>query len=157
MKKGRQTPNRQYPSNRKVKGFGYYLMSNDKLSKTNRENFITQGNIYISDIIEGLKLSGSDDVISKGIPGELDPKLTDWELMDIFNDLYDKYGYLIPQFKEKWEKERIPKKLKTLKKGNSKGFKKEIQELENRIQNLELRIKSLELKSKGLTQGSLGF
>ena len=132
-------------------------MSNDKLSKTNRENFITQGNIYISDIIEGLKLSGSNEVISKGIPGELDPKLTDWELMDIFNDLYDKYGYLIPQFKEKWEKERIPKNVKTLKKGISKGFKKEIQELETRIQNLELRIKSLELKSKGLIQGSLGF
>ena len=157
MKKGRQTPNRQYPSNRKVRGFGYYLMSNDKLSKTNRENFITQGNIYISDIIEGLKLSGSNEVISKGIPGELDPKLTDWELLDIFNDLYDKYGYLIPQFKEKWEKERTPKKVKTLKKGISKGVKKEIQELENRIQNLELRMKSLELKSKGLIQGSLGF
>ena len=157
MKKGRQTPNRQYPSNRKVKGFGYYLMSNDKLSKTNRENFITQGNIYISNIVDGLNLTTSDEVIRKGIPGELDPKLTDWELMDIFNDLYDKYGYLVPKFKEKWEKERIPKKGKTLKKGNPKGFKKEIQELETRIQNLELRIKSLELKSKGLIQGSLGF
>lgn len=156
MKKGRQTPYRQYPSNRKVKGFGYYLMSNDKLSKTNRENFITQGNIYISDIIEGLNLISSDEVITKGIPGELDPKSTDWELMDIFNDLYDKYGYLIPQFKEKWETERIPKKVKTQKKVNPKGFKKEIQELENRIQNLELRIKSLELKSKGIIYGSLG-
>lgn len=156
MKKGRQTPYRQYPSNRKVKGFGYYLMSNDKLSKTNRENFITQGNIYISDIIEGLNLISSDEVITKGIPGELDPKSTDWELMDIFNDLYDKYGYLIPQFKEKWEKDRIPLKSKSPKRENIGKLMKVLKILESRVQELEWRIKMIEMKSQGVKQNSLG-
>lgn len=37
----------------------------------------------------------------------LDPNLEDIELMNIWNTMYDEYGYMIGDFKSKWEREKL--------------------------------------------------
>jgi len=38
--------------------------------------------------------------------GELDSNLTDIELLEQWNQMYDVFGYLMSEFRTKWEKER---------------------------------------------------
>jgi hypothetical protein len=156
MKNKRSKPNRQYPSNRKFKGFGYYLMSNDKLSKKNREEFLYKSSPILQKVYHSLPHS-TETKMGMNIYSEMDSNLSDIELMDQWNHMYDNYGHLMDEFKEKWERERLPKKNKS--KGKSKGGNhlKQIQELESKIQNLELRIRMLEIKTKGVITNTIGF
>ena len=112
MKKKYKSPrNSGQPSTRKFKGFGFYLMATEKLSKSNRETLLKKSEVYLGEVIKSLNLS-TEDLMSSDVIGELDPKLTDLELLEQWNHMYDTYGYLMSDFKEKWEKELI-KKLKT--------------------------------------------
>ena len=90
----------------------------------------------------------SETKIKMGIESELDSSLSDWELKDIWNEMYNRYGYLMSEFKEQWHKEQ-------LKDYNETVFKqsKEFEELEERISILEnevmkLKTELLQLKPK---------
>ena len=72
---------------------------------------------------------------------ELDNSLTDLELKDIWNEMYDNYGYLMSDFKDQWEKEQ-------LKGNNQTSFKhsKEFEELEIRVSELEAEVMKLKVQ-----------
>jgi hypothetical protein len=132
------------PSSRKFKGFGFYLMGTEKLSKSNRESLLKKSEVYLGEVIKSLKLP-TEDLMNSNVIGELDPKLTDLELLEEWNHMYDTYGYLMSDFKEKWEKERL--KGEPLFKPLSKfEYQSEIEELKQRIYQLELEVKRLKMK-----------
>lgn len=145
MKKYKSPRNTGEPSLRKFKGFGFYLMGNEKLSKKNRETLLVKSEDYIGEVIKSLNLS-SHDLMSSGI-GELDPKLTDLELLEQWNHMYDTYGYLMGDFKEKWEKEQL-KGEPTFKPHSKFECQSEIEELKQRISVLESEIKVVEVEGK---------
>jgi hypothetical protein len=151
MKKKYKSPrNSGQPSSRKFKGFGFYLMSNEKLSKTNRETLLIKSEEYIGEVIKSLNLS-TEDLMNSDVIGELDPKLTDLELLEEWNHMYDTYGYLMSDFKEKWEKERL--KGEPSFKPNSKfEYHSEIEELKQRITQLEMEVKKLKMKGSNRFQ-----
>jgi hypothetical protein len=70
----------------------------------------------------------TEDKMKNGIINELDRSLNDYELLNIWNPLYENYGYLIPEFKEKWESdclkgyEKFNKPSKSKSKINDLGF-----------------------------------
>ena len=146
MKKKYKSPrNTGQPSLRKFKGFGFYLMGTDKLSKKNREILLLKSEQYIGEVIKSLNLS-SLDLMTSGV-GELDPKLTDLELLEQWNNMYDAYGYLMDDFKEKWEKEQL-KGESTFKPHSKFEYQSEIEELKQRISQLELEVKMLKMKGR---------
>lgn len=75
----------------KVKGFDYYLNEKGKMTKKQRETLIKKSENWMGG-------------------NELDPNMTDEEMMEVWNTFYDEYGYRIPEFKEKWEKDFLPSK-----------------------------------------------
>lgn len=125
------------PSRRKFLGFDFYIQCNEKLSRKNRETLITKSENYLSSIFHSLPLS-LDEKIKKGISNELDFSLTDLELLDDWNSMYERYGYLIPDFKDKWEK-------KYNKDFQSSNKPSKTDEFESKINQLEFRVKQLEL------------
>lgn len=136
------------PSNRKFYGFRYYLHSNDKLTKREREDLLNRSKISLSEVLESLPFS-NEEFIKNGLISELDSNLSDIELLDQWNFMYETYGYLMSEFKDQWEKE----KLKELK-NNSLNQTKEYQELSERVSQLEsemMRLKVELLKSKNRT------
>ena len=146
MKKKYKSPrNTGQPSLRKFKGFGFYLMGTDKLSKKHRETLLLKSEDYIGEVIKSLNLS-SHDLMTLGI-GELDPKLNDMELLKQWNHMYDTYGYLMSDFKEKWEKEQL-KGESTFKPHSKFEYQSEIEELKQRISQLEMEIKLLKIKGR---------
>ena len=145
MKKKYKSPrNTGQPSLRKFKGFGFYLMGTDKLSKKNRETLLLKSEDYIGEVIKSLNLS-SHDLMTSDVIGELDPKLTDLELLEQWNHMYDTYGYLMSDFKEKWEKEQL-KGEPTFKPHSKFEYQSEIEELKQRISQLEMEVKLLKMK-----------
>jgi len=98
-------------SRNKFKGFDYYIQANGKLSKKNREKLIILSEVYISEVLSQYR-SGNRP---SDIPSELDPSHSDEELLDVWNDFYDKYGIQISDFKERIEKEKIREYEKLLK------------------------------------------
>ena len=149
-KKYKSPRNTGQPSPRKFKGFGFYLMGNEKLSKSNRETLLIKSEDYIGEVIKSLNLS-INDLMTSDVVGELDPDLTDLELLGQWNHMYDTYGYLMSDFKEKWEKERL--KGEPLFKPNSKfEYHSEIEELKQRITQLEMEVKKLKMKGSNRFQ-----
>jgi hypothetical protein len=65
----------------KLKGFDYYLRSEGYISLIN-------------------------EMLTEKIP-YMDPKLSDNELMEIWNEIWDKWGCVIDDFKDKWLKEKL--------------------------------------------------
>lgn len=132
------------PSRRKFLGFDFYLQCNEKLSRRNRETLLTKSEDYLGSIYHSIPIS-LDKKINKGITSELDSSLTDIELLDIWNPLYESYGYLIPDLKEKWEKRYLLNEPKTKKVSKSDSnfnlFESKMLELEFRIRKLELELK----------------
>lgn len=125
------------PSRRKFLGFDFYIQCNEKLSSKNRNTLLIKSESYLSSIFHSLQIS-LDDKINKGILNELDGSLTDLELLDEWNPMYERYGYLIPDFKEKWER--------TFLKGGKKSYKhSNVEEFETKINELEFRIRQLEI------------
>jgi hypothetical protein len=133
------------PSRRKFLGFDFYIQCNEKLSQKNRETLLSKSENYLSSIYHSLPNS-LDEKINKGISNELDRSLNDYELLNIWNPLYEKYGYLIPEFKEKWERSFLKGTEEVNKLSNSEMIESRFNELEFRIKQLELQ----NLKQRGL-------
>ena len=135
---GRSIKNDGTPSQRKFKGFGYYIMSNEKLSKKNRQNLLVESEKHLLEVTSSLSSTMStDDMIREGIVSELDPNLNDFELLDQWNKMYDQFGYLMNDFRSKWEREHL----------SNDQPKKEtpniINDLIQRIEYLEMEVSKL--------------
>ena len=92
-----------------------------------------------------------EEQIRMGVIGELDSSLSDYELLEQWNTIYDEYGYLMSEFSEKWEKENMgtipPQKTPSI-----------VQTLLEEIESLKKRVSELEkLKSQPISSGSIGF
>lgn len=125
------------PSRRKFLGFDFYIQCNEKLSQKNRKILLEKSEDYLGSIYYTLNIS-TKEKINKGISNELDCSLTDLELLEEWNPMYERYGYLIPDFKEKWER--------TFLKGGKKSYKhSNVEEFETKINELEFRIRQLEI------------
>ena len=127
------------PSRIKFQGFDFYIQCNEKLSRKNRETLLTKSESYLGSIFHSLPMS-LDEKINKGISNGLDGSSTDLELLDEWNSIYERYGYLIPDFKDKWEKKSLKGETKTFKPSNVEKFESKINELEFRIRQLELQL-----------------
>ena len=135
---GRSIKNDGTPSQRKFKGFGYYIMSNEKLSKKNRQNLLVESEKHLLEVTSSLSSTMStDDMIREGIVSELDPNLNDFELLDQWNKMYDQFGFLMNDFRSKWEREHL----------SNDQPKKEtpniINDLIQRIEYLEMEVSKL--------------
>ena len=135
------------PSKRKFKGFGYYIQANDKLSKKEREDVLNRSEIYLSEVYSTLP-HDTETKIKLGITSELDNSLSDLELKDIWNEMYDTYGYLMSDFKDKWVKDKL--------KGDDQNLFKqsiEFEELETRVSALESEVMKLKRQLKKPAKG----
>ena len=99
--------------------------------------------VYLNKIFNSIHLT-EEEKIRKGITNELDTNLTDYELLEIWNPIYEKYGFLIPDFKDKWENKYLKEDSNSIKTSNVEIFESKINELEFRIKQLENKL----LKSK---------
>lgn len=139
-------------SKRKFKGFGFYIMSNDKLSKKNRERLLKESEIHLGDVIHSFQGS-HQDLTNQGFISELDNSLSDIELLNQWNFMYETYGYLMSEFKDKWEKEQ----LKGLHQNTFKQSE-EFEDLKQRISQLESEVMKLKMELvKSKRKGGVGF
>lgn len=129
------------PSKRKFYGFNFYLQCNEKLSKTHRNRLLNESKSFLGLINNSYSLS-IEDKQRRGIVGELDSSLTDIELLEIWNPIYEEFGYLIPEFKDKWESKRIPKEKIQTKKSKFEKSENEMNELRIRIVQLETLLRN---------------
>jgi hypothetical protein len=131
------------PSKRKFYGFNFYIQCNEKLSKRDRKTLLTNSKSYLGLIYNSSSLS-TEDKQRRGLISELDSSLTDLELLEIWNPIYEEFGYMIPEFKGKWESKQIPKgKIQT----KVSGFEKSENEL-NELRCMILQLQILVKKSK---------
>jgi hypothetical protein len=80
----------------------------------------------------------------------LDSESSDIELLGIWNKMYEKYGYLIPDFKDKWERTYLKIPKETFKPSNINKYESKINELEFRIRQLEMKIsRRLQIQNMG--------
>jgi len=145
-----QPRNNGTPSNRKFKGFNFYIQSNEKLKQSNRERLLKESEVHLNEVTSSLP-QPIEEQIRMGVIDELDSSLTDYELLELWNGMYDEYGYLMSEFSEKWEKEMMgtipPQKTPSI-----------VQTLFDKIESLENRVSELEkLKSQPIPTGSIGF
>ena len=143
MKKYKVIRNNGTPSRRKFEGFNFYIQCNEKLSRRNRKELISKSEVYLNKIFNSIRLT-EEEKTNKGITNELDSNLTDYELLEIWNPIYEKYGFLIPDFKDKWESRHLKEDSNFIKTSNIDKFESKINELEFRIKLLENNL----LKSK---------
>lgn len=119
-------------------------MSNEKLSKTNREEFLSKSYSILQRVFHSLP-NDTETKMRMNLYSEMDSKLSDLELLDQWNHMYETYGYLMDEFREKWEKEQLKGELSF--KTNSKfEYQSEIEELKQRISQLEMEVKLLKMK-----------
>lgn len=138
------------PSKKKFKGYNFYIQCNERLSKKNRENLLRTSPIHLGEVFSSLPLS-TDKLVTDGLVSELDSNLTDIELLEQWNQMYDVFGYLMSEFRNQWEKE----KLKGLKNSPFKQSE-EFEELKERVSQLESEVMKLKvelLKSKNRVVG----
>lgn len=91
----------------KLKGFDYYLRSENKLRPNQRKDFLIKSEGYIGMI---------NELSSKEYP-YMDEKMSDNELLQIWNDIWDEWGWVMDEFKDKWIREKLNTKNTT--NGNS--------------------------------------
>ena len=139
MKKYKVIRNNGTPSRRKFEGFNFYIQCNEKLSRRNRKELISKSEVYLNKIFNSIHLT-EEEKIRKGITNELDTNLTDYELLEIWNPIYEKYGFLISEFKDKWESKHLKEDSKSFKTSNIDKFESKIEELEFRIKHLENKL-----------------
>lgn len=139
MKKYKVIRNNGTPSRRKFEGFNFYIQCNEKLSRRNRKELICKSEVYLNKIFNSIHLT-EEEKINKGITNELDSNLTDYELLEIWNPIYEEYGFLIHEFKDKWESKHLKEDSTFLKTSNNDKFESKINELEFRIKQLENKL-----------------
>ena len=132
------------PSKRKFYGFNFYIQCNDKLSKIDRKTLLTNSKNYLGLIYNSSTLS-TEDKQRRGLVSELDSFLTDLELLEIWNPIYEEFGHLIPEFKEKWKSKQIPKGKIQTKNSEFEKSENEVDELRCRIVQLEILLKKSKL------------
>lgn len=129
------------PSNRKFKGFNFYIQCNEKLKQSNRERLLRESEIHLNEVTSSLP-QPTEEQIRMGVIDELDSSLTDYELLEQWNKMYDEYGYLMSGFSEQWEKEKLgtipPQKTPSI-----------VQTLLDKIESLENRLDKMERNSIG--------
>ena len=135
------------PSKKKFYGFNFYIQCNEKLSKRDRETLLTNSKNFLGLIYNSSSLS-TEDKQRRGLVSELDSSLTDLELLEIWNPIYVEFGYMISEFKEKWESKQIPK-------GKIQTMDSEFEKTENEVDELRCRILQLEilLRKSKLVEG----
>ena len=129
------------PSKKKFRGYNFYIQCNEKLSKNNRKTLLRTSTIHLSEVESQLRVSEERKL--NELVFELDPNLTDYELLDQWNLMYDNFGYLMSQFKKKWEDERI----KSFKKSSFK-HSLEFEELVQRVSTLEGQMMTMKFKNR---------
>jgi hypothetical protein len=128
------------PSKKKFYGFNFYIQCNEKLSKTHRNLLLTESKSHLGLIYHSSSLS-TEDKQRRGLLSELDSSLTDLELLEIWNPIYEEFGYMIPEFKDKWESKQIPKvKIQTI--------DSEFEKTESLLDELRCRIIQLEILNR---------
>lgn len=132
------------PSKRKFYGFNFYIQCNEKLSKTHRNQLLNESQSYLGLIYQSSLLS-TEDKQRSGLVSELDSSLTDLELLEIWNPIYDEFGYMIPEFKDKWESKRVPNGKIQIKKSKFETSENELNELKCKIVQLEILLKKSKL------------
>ena len=128
----------------KVKGFDFYIQDREKIRPFQRRILLKKSEMYIHEIKNKLNLNSksTEQLIRKsGSLFELDSSHHDLELMEHWNEIYDEYGYLIDDFKDKWEREMIGT-IKVI--GNKKDESKiskpiKMDWFKNRKNNINLR------------------
>jgi hypothetical protein len=125
------------PSKKKFYGFNFYIQCNDKLSKTHRNLLLNKSRPYLDLIYNSSSLS-TEDKQRRGLVGELDSSLTDLELLEIWNPIYEEFGFMIPEFREKWESKQIPKDKIQTKVSEFEKTESLLNELKCRIVQLEI-------------------
>ena len=136
-------PKKRYdgtPSKKKFLGFKFYIQCNEKLSKTNRNLLLTKSKSYLGLVYNSSSFS-TEEKQRRGLVSELDSSLTDLELLDIWNPIYEEFGYMIPEFKDKWESNRIPKGKIQTKKSKFETSENELKELRYKIVQLEILLR----------------
>ena len=150
MKKYKTIRNNGTPSHRKFKGFNFYIQCNEKLSQSNRERILMESEVHLNEVTSSLP-QPIEEQIRMGIISELDSNLNDYELLGGWNKMYDEYGYLMSEFSEQWEKE----KMGTIPIQKTPSI---VQTLMDEIESLKSRVNQLEkLKTKSITSHSIGF
>jgi hypothetical protein len=112
---------------------------------------LKKSEVYLGEVIKPLNLP-TEDLMNSNVVGELDPDLTDLELLGQWNHMYDNYGYLMTDFKEKWEIERL-KGEPSFKPHSKFEYQSEIEELKQRISQLEMEVKKLKMKGDKKIEG----
>ena len=79
-------------------------MGNDKLSKKNREEFLSKSSSILQRVYHSLP-NDTETKMGMNLYSEMDSNLSDLELLNQWNHMYDTYGYLMDEFREKWQKE----------------------------------------------------
>lgn len=128
------------PSKKKFYGFNFYIKCNEKLSKTHRNQLLTESKSYLGLIYNSSSLS-TEDKQRRGLVSELDSSLTDLELLEIWNPIYEEFGYMIPEFRDKWESKQIPK-------GKIQTKITEFEKSESLLNELRCRIVQLEILNR---------
>ena len=128
------------PSKKKFKGYNYYIQCNEKLSKNNRKTILRTSENHLGEVESQLRLDERRRL--KKLVFELDSNLSDWELLDQWNMMYENFGYMMSKFKKKWEDERI-------KEFGKQTFKPsiEFEELIQRVSKLEGQMMSMKFKN----------
>jgi hypothetical protein len=143
----RKYENRRYdgtPSKRKFYGFNFSIQCNEKLSKTHRNHLLNKSKSYLGLIYNSSSLS-TEDKQRRGLVSELDSSLTDLELLEIWNPIYEEFGYMIPEFREKWESKQIPKGKIQTKDTEFEKTENEMDELRCMILQLQILVKKSKL------------
>lgn len=127
------------PSKKKFKGYNYYIQCNEKLSKNNRKTLLRTSMIHLGEVESQLRLDERRGL--KKLVFELDSNLSDWELLDQWNMMYENFGCMMSKFRKKWEDERI-------KEFGKQTFKPsfEFEELIERVSRLEGQMMSMKFK-----------
>ena len=128
------------PSKKKFKGYNYYIQCNEKLSKNNRKTLLRTSTIHLGEVESQLRLDERRRL--KKLVFELDSNLSDWELLDQWNMMYENFGCMMSKFRKKWEDERI-------KEFGKQTFKPsiEFEELIQRVSKLEGQMMSMKFKN----------
>ena len=128
------------PSKKKFHGYNFYIQCNERLSKNNRKTLLRTSEIHLSEVESKLKMDERRKL--KNLVFELDSTLTDYELLDQWNPMYENFGYLMNEFKKKWEDVRI-------KDFGNESFKPsiEFEELVQRVSKLEGQMMSMRFKN----------
>lgn len=144
MKKYKQKRHDGTPSKKKFYGFNFYIQCNEKLSKRDRTTLLTNSKNYLGLIYNSSSLS-TEDKQRRGLVSELDSSLTDLELLEIWNPIYEEFGYMISEFRDKWELKQIPKGKIQTKITEFEKSENELNELRSRIIQLEILFRNSKL------------